>query len=125
MDIKVSIIVPIYNVEKFFERCMKSIVNQSYSNIEIILVDDESPDNCPELCEQWKEKDARVKVIHKKNGGLGFARNSGMEIAEGDYIAFVDSDDYVEINMIEKVVSRIKECNYPDVCLFGRNIRRD
>ena len=95
----ISIIVPIYNVQKYLDRCMKTLLNQTYRNIEIILVDDESPDECPKMCEEYAKIDQRVKVIHKKNGGLGFARNSGLEIAQGKYIIFVDSDDYVTENM--------------------------
>ena len=91
----ISIIVPIYNVQKYLDRCMKTLLNQTYRNIEIILVDDESPDECTKMCEEYTKIDQRVKVIHKKNGGLGFARNSGLEIAQGKYIIFVDSDDYV------------------------------
>lgn len=98
---KFSFVVPIYNVEKYFERCVESLVNQTYRNIEIILVDDESPDNCPQLCEQYARRDNRIRVIHKKNGGLSDARNTGMEIAQGDYIIFVDADDYIEKNTCE------------------------
>lgn len=93
---KVSIIVPIYNVEKYLDRCMQSLLNQTLKEIEIILVDDESPDNCPAMCDQYARQDDRIKVIHKKNGGLGFARNSGLEIATGEYVVFIDSDDYVK-----------------------------
>ena len=100
---KVSIIVPIYNVEKYLHRCVDSIINQSHKDLEIILVDDESPDKCPEMCDEYAKQDSRVKVIHKKNGGLGYARNSGLEIATGEYVAFIDSDDYVEPDMVEKL----------------------
>lgn len=100
---KISIIVPCYNVEKYLERCLLSLVNQSLKDIEIILIDDGSLDNCPQLCDEWREKDSRVKVIHKPNGGLGYARNSGLEIAQGEYIAFVDSDDYVDTCMYEQL----------------------
>ena len=100
-SLKVSIVVPIYNVEKYLDRCLNSIVNQTYSNLEIILVDDESPDNCPKICEEWAKKDSRIKVIHKKNAGLGMARNTGIEAATGDYICFVDSDDLIDNNSIE------------------------
>ena len=75
----VSVVLPIYNVEKYLNRCVKSVVNQSYKNLEIILVDDGSPDNCPALCEEWAKKDNRIKVVHKKNAGLGYARNTGIE----------------------------------------------
>lgn len=105
---KVSIIVPIYNVEKYLDRCIRSILNQSLKDIEIILVDDGSPDNCPQICDIYAKKDMRIKVIHKNNGGLGFARNSGIELATGEYIAFVDSDDYVDKKMYETLYQRAK-----------------
>lgn len=98
---KVSIIVPVYKVEKFLERCVESIIKQTYQNIEIILIDDESPDECPKMCDQYEIKDNRIKVIHKKNGGLSDARNAGLDIASGEYIAFVDSDDWIEADFIE------------------------
>lgn len=103
MSVKVSIIVPCYGVEKYLDRCMNSLVHQTLKDIEIILIDDESPDRVPIMCEEWAIKDSRIKVIHKKNGGLGFARNSGLEIASGEYVAFVDSDDFVELDMYEKL----------------------
>ena len=93
---KISIIVPIYNVEKYLERCVDSLVNQTYENIEIILVDDGSPDYCPQLCDEYAKKDSRIVVIHKKNGGLSDARNYGLCKASGEYILYVDSDDYIE-----------------------------
>ncbi len=99
--VKVSIIVPVYNVEKYLDRCMNSIINQSLKEIEVILVDDESPDNCPKMCDEYAQKDSRIKVIHKKNGGLGFARNSGLEVATGEYVAFCDSDDWIDLSMYE------------------------
>lgn len=92
---KVSIIIPVYKVEKFLDRCLTSIVNQEYKNLEIILVEDGSPDKCPEICDDWAKKDSRIKVIHKQNGGVSSARNMGLDIASGDYITFVDSDDYL------------------------------
>ncbi len=101
-----SVIIPIYKVEKYLDRCINSVVRQTYNNIEIILVDDGSPDNCPKMCDSWAEKDSRIKVIHKQNAGLGFARNSGLEIATGDYIAFIDSDDYVDLDMYETLISK-------------------
>lgn len=101
MNPKVSIIIPIYNVEKFLSRTMKSILDQTLHEIEIIMVDDESPDNCPALCNFYAQKYPNIKVIHKKNEGLGMACNSGIEIATGDYIAFCDSDDYVDKEMYE------------------------
>ena len=85
---KISLIIPVYNVEKYLDRCITSIVNQTYRNLEIILVDDGSPDNCPSMCDRWGEKDSRIKVVHKENAGLGMARNTGIECATGDYICF-------------------------------------
>lgn len=109
MKAKVSIIVPVYNVEKYLDVCMQSLLHQTLYDIEIILVDDESPDNCPYLCDEYAKQDARVKVIHKKNGGLGLARNSGMEIATGEYVAFLDSDDYVDLDTYEKLYDIAKK----------------
>ena len=92
---KISIIIPVYNVEKYIDKCIDSIVNQTYQNLEIILVDDGSPDNCPKMCDEWAKKDDRIKVIHKANGGVSSARNVGIEQAQVEYICFVDSDDYI------------------------------
>lgn len=117
---KVSIIVPVYNVEKYLDRCLQSLLNQTLKDIEIILVDDQSPDNCPKMCEYYAKIDKRVKVIHKKNGGLGFARNSGLEIATGEYVAFVDSDDFVDVGMYEKLYS-IASINNSDIVFCGFN----
>ena len=100
---KVSIIVPVYKTEKYLDRCLKSLKNQTISDIEIILVDDGSPDNCPLLCDNAAKEDERVKVVHKENQGLGMARNSGIDVAKGKYIGFVDSDDYVTENMFEEL----------------------
>lgn len=97
----ISIIVPIYKVERYLERCIESIVKQTYHNLEIILVDDGSPDSCPSICDIWKGRDKRIKVIHKVNGGLSEARNVGIEVATGEWIAFIDSDDYIEATYIE------------------------
>jgi len=94
----VSVIIPVYKVEKYLDECVNSVVNQTYKNLEIILVDDGSPDNCPAICDAWAEKDSRIKVIHKENGGLSDARNTGMDHSSGEYILFVDSDDYYENN---------------------------
>lgn len=103
----ISVIVPVYKVEQYLDQCVQSIVDQTYKNLEIILVDDGSPDNCPAMCDAWAEKDNRIKVIHKKNGGLSDARNAGMEIATGDFIAFIDSDDYIRLDMLELLYSSI------------------
>ncbi|MBS5789928.1 glycosyltransferase [Fusobacterium sp.] len=115
---KVSIVVPIYNVEKYLDRCLQSILNQTLKEIEIILVDDGSPDNCPKMCDEYAKKDNRIKVIHKENQGLGFARNSGMKIATGEYIAFVDSDDFIEKNMFEYMY-KVSIENKVDMCMAG------
>lgn len=106
----VSVIVPVYKVENELKRCVDSILNQTYKNLEVILIDDESPDQCPAICDEYAEKDKRVRVIHKKNGGLSEARNFGLDIASGAYIAFVDSDDWVETDYIETLYTNaIKE----------------
>ena len=115
---KVSIIIPIYNTHKYLERCMDSVLNQTLQDIEIILVDDESPDDSPRMCDEYAKADTRIKVIHKKNGGLGFARNSGIEIATGEYIAFLDSDDYVDETMYQKLYEEAKRVQ-ADTCLCG------
>lgn len=101
---KFSIIVPIYDVEEYIDKCVNSLLNQTYKNIEIILVDDGSPNSCSEKCDQYSHQDNRVIVIHKKNGGLSDARNSGLRIATGDFIIFVDSDDYIEFDTCEKLL---------------------
>lgn len=103
----VSVIVPIYKVEQYLKKCMDSILSQTYSNIEIILVDDGSPDRCPALCDEFAKKDRRVKVIHKKNGGLSSARNAGLDAANGTYICFVDSDDFIAPTMVQKLYEAI------------------
>lgn len=103
----ISVIVPVYKVEKYLERCVESIRRQTYSNLEIILVDDGSPDRCPEICDGYVKLDSRIQVIHKKNGGLSDARNAGIEIAKGKYIGFVDSDDYIHPEMYENLYKAI------------------
>ena len=104
----VSVIVPVYKVELYLDRCIQSIVNQTYSNLEIILVDDGSPDNCPALCDAWTERDDRIQVVHKPNGGLSDARNAGMATAKGEIFAFVDSDDWIATEMIERLVQTME-----------------
>lgn len=99
----ISVIVPVYKVEKYLDHCVQSIVNQTYKDLEIILVDDGSPDRCPAMCDEWARKDARIKVIHKENGGVSSARNVGLDNASGEYIGFVDSDDYLEPRMYESL----------------------
>ena len=115
----ISIIIPVYQVEKYLDKCIASVVNQTYSNLEIILVDDGSPDNCPAICDAWKERDPRINVIHQENGGLSHARNEGLKLAVGEFIGFVDSDDWIEPNMYETLLSIMMDagidiavCNY-------------
>lgn len=119
MSKMISVIVPVYNVEKTLNRCIKSIVNQTYTELEIILVDDGSPDNCPFLCEEWGKKDKRISVIHKENGGLSSARNAGLKVACGEYVTFVDSDDFLALNAIELMVNSLV-CDDSDmvICNF-------
>lgn len=105
----ISVIVPIYKVEDYLDECVQSIVDQTYRNLEIILVDDGSPDACPQMCDEWAKKDNRIRVVHKPNGGLSSARNAGLNVAEGDYVAFVDSDDFITSNYVEVMYERIKD----------------
>lgn len=100
---KVSIIVPVYKVEPYLKRCVDSLTNQTLKDIEIILVDDGSPDNCPKMCDEFAQLDSRIKVVHKQNGGLSSARNAGIEVATGDYLGYIDSDDYAELDMFERL----------------------
>ena len=123
----ISVIVPVYKVEPWLDRCVESIVNQTYQNLEIILVDDGSPDNCPAMCDAWAAKDSRIKVIHKENGGLSSARNAGMAAATGAYIGFVDSDDWVDERMYQRLYeaminteSDIASCGARRVWLDGK-----
>ena len=118
--IKFSVVLPIYNVEKYLNRCLDSVMNQTYKKIEIILVDDGSPDNCPQMCDNWAKVDDRIKVVHKKNAGLGEARNSGLDVATGDYIVFFDSDDYIDTRLFEELYTVIISDN-PDLIEFGHH----
>lgn len=111
MDSLISVIVPIYNVEKYLDRCVDSVINQTYKNLEIILVDDGSPDNCPQMCDGYAKKDSRIKVVHKKNGGLSDARNAGMEVASGEYVSFIDSDDYISLDFYETLLQTMVDNN--------------
>lgn len=105
----ISIIIPVYKVEKYLTKCVDSVLNQTYKNIEIILVDDGSPDNCPNICDEYEKKDKRIKVIHKKNGGLSDARNCGIENAKGKYLCFIDSDDYISPIFISTLYQDIRK----------------
>ncbi len=116
-----SIIVPIYNVEAYLPRCIDSILAQTYTDFELILVDDGSPDNCPSICDEYAEKDSRIIVIHKENGGLSSARNAGLDIAQGDYIGFVDSDDFIHPQMYERLMESLTDNNADiSICNFER-----
>jgi len=117
----ISIIVPIYKVENYIRNCVDSILNQTYENLEIILVDDGSPDNCGSICEEYLLKDNRIKTIHKKNGGLSSARNAGLDIARGEYIGFIDSDDWIESDMYDTLYNALIEYN-ADISVCGRYI---
>lgn len=105
----ISVIVPVYKVEVYLDKCVSSIVGQTYDTLEIILVDDGSPDSCPAICDAWAKKDRRIKVIHKTNGGLSDARNAGMAVATGEFICFIDSDDWIEPNFFEDLYRAILE----------------
>ncbi len=116
---KISVIVPVYKVEKTLDACVKSILAQSYTDLEIILVNDGSPDRCPEMCEKLAETDGRIKVIHRENGGLSAARNTGIDHATGDYITFVDSDDLVDPEMVSVLYGAIRKTDTDmSVCMF-------
>lgn len=119
MEQLISVIVPIYNVEQYLKKCIESILKQTYQNLEIILVDDGSPDGCGAICDTYAKKDDRIKVIHKANGGLSDARNAGLEVATGEYVLMVDSDDWIHNQTIEILYRTIQEqdadvsiCNY-------------
>lgn len=117
----ISVIVPVYKVEPYLDKCISSIVNQTYKNLEIILVDDGSPDNCPAMCDAWAEKDSRIRVLHQRNQGGGAARNAGLDLTSGSLIAFVDSDDYIAPDMYAHLYELLKsgadiaECSYVEV----------
>ena len=115
---KVSVIVPIYNAEKYLSDCIDSIIAQTHKNLEIILVDDGSPDNCPAICDEYAKKDDRIKVIHKQNGGVSSARNTGLDIMTGDYVVFIDSDDIVNVHYIEYLLD-ICIANDADISYCG------
>lgn len=104
----ISVIVPIYKVQDYLDECIESIINQTYSNIEVILVDDGSPDRCPQMCDEWAKRDSRIRVVHKKNGGLSSARNAGLDVAKGEYISFVDSDDFICKDALDNLYNKIK-----------------
>ncbi|MBE6808470.1 MAG: glycosyltransferase [Ruminococcaceae bacterium] len=115
----ISIIIPVYKVEKYLDKCVRSVIGQTYSKLEIILIDDGSPDNCPELCDDYALNDSRIKVIHKPNGGLSSARNAGLDNITGEYIAFLDSDDWLEPETFESMMTMMLEYTLDIVCLEG------
>lgn len=117
---KVSVIIPIYNVEDYLPKCLDSIINQTYKNLEIILINDGSPDNCGVICDEYAKCDDRIIVVHQENQGVSVARNTGLDICSGDYIVFCDPDDYVELDMYEKLVS-LAQINNVDVVVCARN----
>lgn len=120
MDSLVSVIIPVYNVEKYLERCVESIINQTYQKLEIILVDDGSPDRCPQICDDFALRDARIRVIHKENGGLSSARNAGIACMKGAYVTFVDSDDFLDK---EAISAWKKSCEEYGADLVVGNLR--
>lgn len=120
----VTVVLPIYNVKKYLDRCINSVVNQTYSNLEILLIDDGSTDGCYELCEAWALKDSRIRVIHKENQGLGMARNTGIENADGEYICFFDSDDFIAPETVEESYNQAVK-DRADICLFGINFANE
>lgn len=121
MEPLVSVIVPVYNVEKYLEKCINSIINQTLKEIEIILIDDGSTDNCPRIIDEYAKRDKRVIAVHKENGGQGSARNAGLDIASGEYIGFVDSDDWIDLNMYEELYKDIIK-NNSDISICGRRV---
>lgn len=116
--VKVSVIVPVYNVENYLVNCIESLIVQTYNNFEIILVDDGSTDNSGEICDEYAQRYDFIQVIHKQNAGLGFARNSGMEVSKGEYVTFIDSDDYADADLIKNLVDGLEE-NNADTCIGG------
>ena len=114
----VSIVIPVYNVKKYLSRCIDSIISQTYHNLEILLIDDGSTDGSAHICDEYASKDNRIRVVHKKNGGVSSARNTGLELAKGDYIGFVDSDDYIHPNMYQVLVNNI-EIENADIAICG------
>ena len=114
----ISVIIPVYKAEEYLERCVDSVLAQTYSNLEIILVDDGSPDNSGQICDRYAEKDSRVKVIHKKNGGVSSARNAGLDVATGEFVAFVDSDDFIAPDMYEKLMVSLSSGSDLSMCDF-------
>ena len=118
---KISAVIPVYRVERYLDRCMASLLAQTHSDWEAILVDDGSPDRCPELCDAWAARDGRVRVVHRENGGLGMARNSGIEAAAGEYLLFLDPDDYCEPELLSRLAAAVQEQG-ADLVLGGHTL---
>ncbi|MDO4935200.1 MAG: glycosyltransferase [Phascolarctobacterium sp.] len=114
----ISVIIPVYKAEKYLQRCVDSVLNQTYQDLEIILVDDGSPDKCPKICDEYAQKDKRVKVIHQQNQGQACARNVAMQVAAGEYLTFLDSDDWLDLDTYEHVINRVKVTG-ADVMMFN------
>ena len=121
----ISVVIPVYKVEEYLDRCVQSVVGQSYENLEIILVDDGSPDGCGAMCDAWAQKDARIRVRHQRNAGLGAARNRGVEMAAGEYVSFVDSDDYIAPDAIELLLRLLRDQNVEIACGDCCDVGRD
>lgn len=115
----INVIIPIYNTAKYLDACINSVLNQTYQDFEIVLVDDESPDEAPQMCDEWVKKDSRIQVIHKKNEGLGLTRNAGLSVVKGDYVCFLDSDDTLDSDTFEGCIAALDE-GKADACFFGR-----
>lgn len=119
---KISVVIPVYNVEKYLSECLDSVVNQTYKNLQIIIVDDGSTDSSGKICDEYANNDNRIIVVHQKNAGAGAAKNTGLELIDGDYFSIIDSDDYIELDMYEKMVNSLEKYNADIVqCLF-RNV---
>lgn len=125
MEPLISVIVPVYKVERYLDKCVQSIVDQTYQNLEIILVDDGSPDSCPQKCDAWRHKDPRIHVIHKENGGISTARNCGLQVATGTYYYFVDSDDTIVPTLFERVMEIFEEHDVDIVIFDSERITED
>ena len=125
MEKLISIIVCVYNAEKYIHKCLNSLINQTYKNIEIIIIDDGSPDSCPIICEEYAHQDSRIKLVHQTNAGYGTARNKGISLATGDFIGFVDPDDWIALDMIEGMVGAINSHNADIVICDWRTFSND
>lgn len=123
MNELVSVIIPVYNTAKYLDSCMESVVNQTYQNMQIVLVDDGATDTSPEMCDSWAQRDIRIRVIHKENEGLGFTRNAGLNVATGKYVCFLDSDDTLDLNTIEVCVQTLEK-HAADACFYGRKTQQ-